>query len=122
MQLSYIWMETDNAMTTNNEQQFHFSAGAHGACAYHRNIDREHMLRCWQHPEFQCVCTECGSTAYVYGWAGNCASGGYWQVKAWCPECNCFHDYHLNDRKPIDTHWVKMRDIIESEEQKTNDK
>lgn len=100
------------------DRQFHFSAGAHGACAYHRDIDSEHMLRCWQHAEYQCVCTDCGGMAYVCGWAGNCASGGYWQVKVWCPKCNSYHDYHLNDSKPIDTHWTGMRAIIESEEQK----
>lgn len=101
-------------------EQFHFSAGAHGACAYRRVIDREQMERCWQHAEYQCACKECGSTAYVYGWAGNCTSGGYWQIKVWCRVCNSYHDYHLRDRQPIHAHWTKMKDIIESEEQKTN--
>lgn len=96
------------------EKQFHFSAGSYGK-VYGADISIEHMKRCWKHPEYQCICKNCGHTAYVYSWAGHCTGGGYWMLKVWCPECNNYHHYHLVEPKPISSHWTKMRKIIENE-------
>ena len=86
----------------------HFSAGAHGACAFHAAITASELVSCWQHEEYQVRCPKCKETSYITRWAGSCSSGGYWAIYAYCPYCG---EEHQPLRRLHDVHWTKMRDI-----------
>lgn len=86
----------------------HFSAGAHGACAFQAAITAAELVGCWQHEEYQTRCPKCKETSYITRWAGSCSSGGYWAIYAYCPYCG---EEHQPLRKLHPVHWTKMRDI-----------
>ena len=86
----------------------HFSAGAHGACAFHAAITASELVSCWQHEEYKVSCPKCKETSYITRWAGSCSSGGYWSIYAYCPYCG---EEHQPLRRLHDVHWTKMREI-----------
>ncbi|MBQ4377327.1 MAG: hypothetical protein II793_06500, partial [Bacteroidales bacterium] len=95
---------------TRNEMITAFSAGGHGACAYGINVTMEDLSYCWKHEEYKRVCPKCGETEYVVAWAGNVASGGYWMIRAYCPNCREVHQYSQVGHT---FHWTKLRSVIE---------
>jgi hypothetical protein len=92
-----------------------FSAGGHGAKAYGDNVTAAELVGCWQHEEYNIGCPICESAANITFWAGNCASGGYWQIRAYCPQCGKEINYHRSSYPfaDIKTHWTKMKEILD---------
>ena len=80
-----------------------FSAGGLGACAYKR--------------EYRCKCPECGHEAYIYYFAGHVNGGGYWEICAYCPECDCGYCIRYPQGLP---HWTVLKDIFKETAQKTD--
>ena len=95
---------------TRNEIITSFSAGGHGACAYGVNVTMEDLSYCWNHEEYKSVCPKCGETEYVVAWAGNAASGGYWMIRTYCPNCREVHTYSQVGHT---FHWTKLKDVID---------
>ena len=86
-----------------------FTAGGGPACVYNKEVSISQLAQCWQHAEFRCMCPECGHEAYIYDFAGHITGGGYWQIKAYCPECDCGYYLGYPQRLP---HWTVLKDIF----------
>ena len=99
-----------------------FSAGGHGGRAYGTEVTAAELVRCWQHKEYHINCPECGCAANITFWAGNCCSGGYWQIMAYCPNCDKEINYHRNSEPYacIDPHWTRMKEILEETRENIN--
>ena len=105
-----------------NPEQFgriitRFSAGGHGACVYKRDVSISQLVQCWQQAEFRFKCLKCGHEAYIYHFAGHVNGGGYWEICAYCPECDCGY----SSRYPQGlSHWTVLKDIFKETAQKTD--
>lgn len=92
-----------------------FLSGGLGACVYRQGIKAACLVGCWQFEEYRIACPTCGEMAYIILWAGSVNSGGYWEIRAYCPHCDELHQYHRFS-EPVarhDTHWTIMRDIVQ---------
>lgn len=94
-----------------------FSAGGLGACAYKRDVSISQLTQCWQRTEYRCKCPECGHEAYIYYFAGHVNGGGYWEICAYCPECDCGYCIRYPQGLP---HWTVLKDIFKETAQKTD--
>ncbi len=94
-----------------------FSAGGLGACAYKRDFSISQLVQCWQRSEYRCKCPECGHEAYIYYFAGHVNGGGYWEICAYCPECDC--GYCIRYPQGL-SHWTVLKDIFKETAQKTD--
>ena len=94
-----------------------FSAGGLGACAYKRDVSISQLAQCWQRTEYRCKCPECGHEAYIYYFAGHVNGGGYWEICAYCPECDCGYSSRFPQGLP---HWTVLKYIFKETAQKTN--
>ena len=94
-----------------------FSAGGLGACAYKRDVSTSQLAQCWQHAEFRFKCPECGHEAYIYHFAGHVNGGGYWEICAYCPECDCGYCIRYPQGLP---HSTVLKDIFKETAQKTD--
>ena len=92
-----------------------FSAGGLGACAYKREVSISQLVQCWQQAEFRFKCLKCGHEAYIYHFAGHVNGSGYWEICAYCPECDC--GYSIRDPQGL-RNWTVMRDILKAESTK----
>lgn len=79
-----------------------FSAGGLGACAYKREVSISQLVQCWQQAEFRFKCLKCGHEAYIYHFAGHVNGGGYWEICAYCPECDCGYSSRYPQGLPLD--------------------
>lgn len=95
----------------------HFSAGGLGACAYNKEVSISQLSRCWQHVEYRHKCPECGHESYIYFFAGHVNGGGYWQIIAYCPECDCGYYLGYPQRLP---HWTVLKNIFKETVTKPN--
>ena len=93
-----------------------FSAGGLGACAYSDDITVGELARCWQHTEYRIKCLHCKEDAYITFWAGKVNSGGYWEIKAYCPHCGkeCRYDMSAAGNA-CRVHWTALRKILQEE-------
>ena len=94
-----------------------FSAGGLGACAYKRDVSISQLAQCWQRSEYRCKCPECGHEALVYYFAGHVNGGGYWEICAYCPECDCGYSSRHPQGLP---HWTVLKEIFKETAQKTD--
>lgn len=94
-----------------------FIAGGLGACAYKREVSISQLVQCWQHSEYQCKCPECGHEAYIYYFAGHITGGGYWEIRAYCPDCDCGYSVSYPQGLP---HWTVLKNILKEEIEKPN--
>lgn len=94
-----------------------FSAGGLGAYAYKRDFSISQLVQCWQRSEYRCKCPECGHEAYIYYFAGHVNGGGYWEICAYCPECDCGYCIRYPQGLP---HWTVLKDIFKETAQKTD--
>ena len=94
-----------------------FSAGGLGACAYQRDVSISQLTQCWQRTEYRCKCPECGHEAYIYYFAGHVNGGGYWEICAYCPECDCGYRSRFPQGLP---HWTVLKEIFKETAQKTD--
>lgn len=104
-----------------NPEQFgriitRFSAGGLGACAYKREVSISQLTQCWQQAEFRFKCLKCGHEAYIYHFAGHVNGGGYWEICAYCPECDCGYSSRYPQGLP---HWTVLKNIFKETAQKT---
>ena len=86
----------------------HFSAGGHGATVYSERFTAGELVCCWKFHDYQVTCPKCGGTAFITHWAGNVSSGGYWELKAYCPNCE---ENRLCRRHSA--HWTRLREIAQ---------
>lgn len=105
-----------------NPEQFgriitRFSAGGLGACAYKREVSISQLTQCWQQAEFRFKCLKCGHEAYIYHFAGHVNGGGYWEICAYCPECDCGYSSRYPQGLP---HWTVLKNIFKETAQKTD--
>ena len=91
-----------------------FVAGGLGALAQ-RDVTIAELARCWQHDEFRYKCPDCGHETVIYFFAGRVNSGGYWEIRVYCPECDC--GYSIRDPQGL-RNWTVMRDILKTESTK----
>jgi hypothetical protein len=94
-----------------------FSAGGLGACAYKRDVSISQLAQCWQRSEYRCKCPECGHESIIYYFAGHVNGGGYWEICAYCPECDCGYSSRFPQGLP---HWTVLKDIFKETAQKTD--
>ena len=94
-----------------------FSAGGLGACAYEREVSISQLVQCWQQAEFRFKCLNCGHEAYIYHFAGHVNGGGYWEICAYCPECDCGYSSRFPQGLP---HWTVLKNIFQETAQKTD--
>lgn len=94
-----------------------FTAGGEPACVFNKEISISQLSQCWQHVEFRHKCPECGHEAFIYDFAGHITGGGYWQIKAYCPECDCGYYLGYPQRLP---HWTILKDILKEKVTKPN--
>lgn len=93
-----------------------FFAGGLGACAYSDDITTDELVRCWQREEYCIKCLHCKKDAYITFWAGNVGSGGYWEIKAYCPHCGKEHRYEkYTASTSCNVHWTTLRNILNDE-------
>lgn len=105
-----------------NPEQFgriitRFSAGGLGACAYKRDVSISQLAQCWQRTEYRCKCPECCHESIIYYFAGHVNGGGYWEICAYCPECDCGYSSRFPQGLP---HWTVLKDIFKETAQKTD--
>ena len=93
-----------------------FSAGGGPACVYNKEVSIFQLVKCWQHSEYRHKCPECGHEAYIYLFAGHINGGGYWEIRAYCPDCDCAYSISYPQGLP---HWTVLKDIFKEESQKT---
>lgn len=86
-----------------------FIAGGLGACAYKREVSISQLVKCWDYTEFRCKCPECGHEAYIYYFDGDINGGGYWEICAYCPDCDCGYSIGYPQGLP---HWTVLKDIF----------
>ena len=91
-----------------------FVAGGLGALGQ-RDVTIAELARCWQHDEFRYKCPDCGHETVIYFFAGRVNSGGYWEIRVYCPECDC--GYSIRDPQGL-RNWTVMRDILKAESTK----
>ena len=94
-----------------------FSAGGLGACAYKQEVNISQLAQCWQRSEYRCKCPECGHEAYIYCFAGHVTGGGYWEICAYCPECDRGYCIRYPQGLP---HWTVLKNIFKETAQKTD--
>ena len=94
-----------------------FSAGGLGACAYKQEVSISQLAQCWQHAEFRYSCPECGHDTFIYHFAGHINGGGYWEICAYCPECDCGCSIRYPQGLP---HWTVLKDIFKETAPKTD--
>ena len=92
-----------------------FSAGGLGACAYKRDVSISQLTQCWQRTEYRCKCPECGHEAYIYYFAGHVNGGGYWEICAYCPDCDCGYSIRYPQGLP---QWNVLKGIFKETVQK----
>ena len=92
-----------------------FSAGGLGACAYKGDVSISQLAQCWQHAEFRYKCPECGHEAYIYYFAGHITGGGYWEICAYCPDCDCGYSIRYPQGLP---QWNVLKGIFKETVQK----
>ena len=92
-----------------------FVAGGLGALGQ-RDVTIAELARCWQHDEFRYKCPDCGHETVIYFFAGRVNSGGYWEIRVYCPECDC--GYSIRDPQGL-RNWTVMRDILKAESTKS---
>lgn len=111
-QLPYIFAHRDEILKSEQESDEivdHVSAGGLGACALSAGLTLKQLLRCWEHPEMQYVCPECGNTSYVFGWAASINNGAYFEANLFCPHCG--KSYKSNHQPILCDVW-DLRDIV----------
>ena len=92
-----------------------FIAGGGPACVYNKEVSISQLVQCWQHAEYQCKCPECDHEAYIYYFAGHINGGGYWEIRAYCPNCDCGYSVRYPQGLP---HWSVMKNILKEEDEK----
>jgi predicted RNA-binding Zn-ribbon protein involved in translation (DUF1610 family) len=120
--LPYIFAHREEILNSEQESEEivdYVSAGGLGACALSANLTLKQLLRCWEHPEMQYACHECGNTSYVYGWAASMNNGGYFVANFFCPSCGKSYEYHNH---PIGCKVFDIKDIVLAEVRKDADK
>ena len=75
------------------------------------------LTQCWQRTEYRCKCPECGHDPYIYYFAGHVNGGGYWEICAYCSECDCGYSSRFPQGLP---HWTVLKDIFKETAQKTD--
>ncbi len=93
-----------------------FAAGGLSVYSY-RNISIAELALCWQHAEFRYKCPECGHVAFIYNFAGRVNNGGYWEICAYCPDCDCGYSISHPQGLP---HWTVLKDIFKEIKQSTD--
>ena len=93
-----------------------FTAGGLGLYSF-RDISIAELTLCWQHAEYQCKCPECDHEAYIYYFAGHITGGGYWEIRAYCPDCDCGYSVRYPQGLP---HWTVLKDIFKETTQTTD--
>lgn len=91
-----------------------FNAGGGPACVYNKEVSISQLAQCWQHAEYRCKCPECGHETYIYYFAGHITGGGYWEIRAYCPNCDCGYNVHHPQGLP---HWTVLKGIFKEEVQ-----
>ena len=94
-----------------------FSAGGLGAYAYKQEVSISKLAQCWQHTEFRFKCPEGGHEAYIYFFAGHVNGGGYWEIRLYCPKCDCGYSISFPQGLP---HWSVLKNIFKETAQETD--